>query len=79
MLIVSTGQGQFDSEVTKSHDVLSSHEYCVKHVSRVTSGVETNGNGYFVIWPQLQVTMRWNNVKRVKFWKSSFFFEKKWK
>ena len=45
MLTVSTGQGQ--AEVTKGHDVLSAHEYCVTHVCGVTSGVEWgNGNGY---------------------------------
>ena len=40
MLIVSTGQRQ--AEVTKGHDVLSAYEYCVSHVSGITSVVETN-------------------------------------
>ena len=54
MLIESTGQGQ--AEVTKGHSVLSVYDYCVTHVFGLTSGVEANGDGYFVIWPQLQVT-----------------------
>ena len=63
MLIVSTGQGQ--AEVTKSHYLLIAYKYYVTHVSGVTLGVETNGQVYFVIWAQLQVIMRSNEVKKI--------------
>ena len=47
MLVVRIGQGQ--AEVTKCYAVLGAYEYCATHVSGITSGVETNGNGYFGI------------------------------
>ena len=45
------------------------------HVSGVTSGVKTNGHGYFGIRRQLQVTMPMgsNVVKKVKFKYSKTF------
>ena len=67
--MVSTGQGQ--AEVTKDHDVLIAYEYCVTHDSGVTLGVETNGYVYFVVWPQLQVTMS-NEAKKGRILKVNF-------
>ena len=61
-------------DATKSHDVLSVYEYCVTHDSRETSGVETNGNDCFGVWPQLHITTRSNKVnKKLKF---IFFYVK---
>ena len=37
------------------------------HVSEITLGVETNGNGYFGMGPQLQITLVSIEVKKVKF------------
>ena len=72
MLKVSTGHGQ--AEVTKAHDVLIAYEYCVTCVSGVTLGVETNGYVYFVVLPQLQVTMRSNKVKKGQIWTFNIFY-----
>ena len=77
--VVSTGQCQ--AEVTKGHDVLTADvlTLCVwifcYTCFRGNSGVETNGNSYFGIWPQLQVIVRSNGVKNGKSLQSIFLLK----